>query len=109
MQLNSREGTNELRRRLLLCGVGVAGMFAGIGLRLYRLQVGQGETWRSLSENNRIRLQRLTATRGLIYDRNGEPLVDNRASFDVVVVPEDTKDLAETIRRVARFLRVEDA
>lgn len=104
MQLNSREGTNELRRRLLLSGLGVAGLFAGIGLRLYRLQVGQGETWRSLSENNRIRLQRLTATRGLIYDRNGEPLVDNRPSFDVVVVPEDTEDLAATIRRVNEFL-----
>lgn len=108
MQLNSREGTNEVRRRLLICGVGVVGMFAGIGLRLYRLQVGQGDTWRSLSENNRIRLQRLTATRGLIYDRNGDPLVDNRPSFDVVVVPEDTKDLAETIRRVALFLRTPD-
>ena len=108
MQLNSREGTNELRRRLLICSVGVAGMFAGIGLRLYRLQVGQGDTWRSLSENNRIRLQRLAATRGLIYDRNGDPLVDNRASFDVVVVPEDTKDLAATIRRVAHFLRTPD-
>jgi len=108
MQLNSREGTNELRRRLLICGVGVAGLFAGIGLRLYRLQVGQGETWRSLSENNRIRLQRLAATRGLIYDRNGDPLVDNRPSFDVVVVPEDTEDLAATIQRVARFLRVPD-
>ena len=108
MQLNSPQGTNELRRRLLICGVGVAGMFAGIGLRLYRLQVGQGETWRSLSENNRIRLQRLAATRGLIFDRNGDPLVDNRASFDVVVVPEDTEDLAATIRRVAHFLRTPD-
>ena len=104
MQLNSREGTNELRRRLLLSGLGVAGLFAGIGLRLYRLQVGEGDTWRSLSENNRIRLQRITATRGLIYDRNGEPLVDNRPSFDVVIVPEDTKDLAATIRRISEFL-----
>jgi len=104
MQLSSREGTSELRRRLLISGFAVAGLFTGIGLRLYRLQVGQGDTWRSLSENNRIRLQRLTATRGLIYDRNGEPLVDNRPSFDVVVVPEDTKDLHATIRRVAQFL-----
>lgn len=105
MPLNSREGTNELRRRLVICGLAVTGMFAGIGLRLYRLQVGQGETWRSLSENNRIRLQRLAATRGLIYDRNGEPLVDNRPSFDVVVVPEDTHDLAATIQLVAHYLK----
>ena len=53
-----------------------------------------------------IRLQRLAATRGLIYDRNGEPLVGNRASFDVVVSPV-RRDLAETIRRVARFLRAD--
>jgi penicillin-binding protein 2 len=104
MQLNSREAPNELRRRLLLSGLGVVGLFSALGLRLYKLQVGEGETWRSLSENNRIRLQRITATRGLIYDRNGEPLVDNRPSFDVVVVPEDTSDLAATIQHVAAYL-----
>ena len=107
MQLSSREAPNELRRRLLLSGLGVVGLFSALGLRLYKLQVGEGETWRSLSENNRIRLQRITATRGLIYDRNGDPLVDNRPSFDVVVVPEDTNDLAATIQQVAAYLGAE--
>ncbi|HEY8516938.1 MAG TPA: penicillin-binding protein 2 [Candidatus Binatia bacterium] len=107
MPLNSREAPNEMRRRLLFSGLGVVGLFSALGLRLYKLQIGEGEMWRSLSENNRIRLQRIAATRGLIYDRNGEPLVDNRPSFDVVVVPEDTPNLAETIQRVAEFLKAD--
>lgn len=108
MQLNSREVPNELRRRIVLTGLGVVGVFGALGLRLYKLQIDEGDRWRSLSENNRIRLQRIAATRGLIYDRNGEPLVDNRASFDVVVVPEDTPDLAGTIVKVCRYLGIED-
>ena len=47
---------------------------------------------RSLSEHNRIRLVRVPAARGVVYDRNGELLIDNRASFDVVFVPEDARD-----------------
>lgn len=109
MQLTSREVPNEMRRRILLTGLGVAGVFGGLALRLYKLQVGEGDTWRSLSENNRIRLQRIAATRGLIYDRNAEPLVDNRPSFDVVVVPEDTTDLEATLRQVLAHLGVDDA
>ena len=43
------------------------------------LQVVQGDEMRSLSEHNRIRLVRVPAARGVVYDRNGELLVDNRA------------------------------
>jgi penicillin-binding protein 2 len=104
MELNSREVPSDLRRRLVAAGLLVVGMFLALGLRLYVLQVGEGDSWRSLSENNRIRIRRIAATRGVIYDRNGDPLVDNRPSFDVVVVPEDAHDLADTIRRVSRTL-----
>jgi len=107
VKLSSREPPNELRRRVILTAVVVLAVFGGLAFQLYSLQVAQGERWASLSENNRIRLQRIPPTRGRIADANGEPLVDNRPSFDVVVVPEDTSDLAATIRLASGFLATE--
>ena len=56
---------------------------------------------RSLSEHNRIRLVRVPAARGVVYDRNGELLIDNRASFDVVFVPEDARGKPGVLRTLA--------
>lgn len=104
MKLSSRETPDELRQRIVGAGILMTLAFAAIAVRLLVLQVGQGESWTSLSESNRIRVARVPATRGVIYDRNGEPLVDNRSSFDVVVTPEDARDLEATIAQVSEFL-----
>src|SRR5207302_1917050 len=66
--------------------------FLLLGVRLWLLQVVHGPEMGSLSENNRIRLVRVPAARGVVYDRHGEILVDNRPAFDVVFVPEDAHD-----------------
>ena len=57
-----------------------------IGLRLYVLQIVQGYELRRYSEANRLKKEKLLPTRGLIYDREGRVVVDNRASFDVVML-----------------------
>ncbi len=67
-------------------------VFLGIGLRLWYLQVYQYQTYQRLSINNRIRLKSIPASRGLIFDRNGVLLVDNRPSYCAAIVPEDIKD-----------------
>jgi len=107
VKLTSREAPSDLRYRIVGAGVLMALGFAAIVARLFVLQVGQGESWYSLSESNRIRVSRVAPTRGVIYDRNGDPLVDNRSSFDVVVTPEDAKDLEATIQQVSEFLGAE--
>jgi penicillin-binding protein 2 len=66
--------------------------FILVCLRLWYLQMETGADMRSLSENNRIRLVRVPAARGVVYDRHGEILIDNRPSFDVVFVPEDARE-----------------
>ena len=45
--------------------------------RLFFLQVLAGQYYRDLSDNNRIRTQIIHAPRGIIFDRNGKPLVYN--------------------------------
>ncbi|HPU96657.1 MAG TPA: penicillin-binding protein 2, partial [Candidatus Hydrogenedentes bacterium] len=56
-------------------------------LQLWRLQVLQGAEYARVSENNRISQKRLQADRGMILDRNGNLLADNRASSDIVFIP----------------------
>ncbi len=63
--------------------------FAILTSRFFFLQIIHGSSYRLLSENNRVRKQTILAPRGLIKDRNGELLVQNTASFNLVAVPFD--------------------
>ncbi|MDO9529681.1 MAG: hypothetical protein Q7J27_11060 [Syntrophales bacterium] len=57
--------------------------------RMWSLQVVKGDVLRQRSENNRIRLREIKPLRGLIKDIKENVLVDNQASFDISIVPED--------------------
>ncbi len=72
-------------------------------LRLWHLQVVQGAQYRYQSENNRIRLEDIPAPRGIIFDRNGAPLVENRPAYHLQLIREDVQDLGQTIQDVARL------
>ncbi|MCR4337957.1 MAG: penicillin-binding protein 2 [Candidatus Omnitrophica bacterium] len=58
----------------------------------FYLQILKGEYFYRLSVNNRIRIVPLEGPRGLIRDRNGIILADNRVAFHVSVIPQDVKD-----------------
>lgn len=75
------------RLRLLALMIGVVIGFGALMVRLYDLQVNHGQTF--LSQASRIStVQRsLPALRGLIYDRNGEPLVLNAPAYQVAIIP----------------------
>ena len=105
--LTRREVPATLRRRLVVAIVGVLLLFALTLVRLWHLQVTEGDQYRSLSENNRIRLKRVRATRGTILDRHGQILVDNRPSFDVALVPEDAHDVPRTLASLTRLLHAD--
>lgn len=69
----------------------IFGIMGGLTLFLFNFQVLHGNYYRQLSERNRIRLIRVEAPRGTIYDRNGTALAVTRSSLDVFIVPEDFK------------------
>lgn len=96
------------RRALLLAGAKTALMASLIG-RMYYLQVVEGERYRTLAEDNRINLRLLAPPRGRIVDRFGTALADNQPNFRVVVVPEQTPDLARTLDNLARIIAVDKA
>lgn len=104
-------GPWQRRERQLSALVGIA--FAFVLLRLFTLQVIQGSRYRELSEENRIRVDILTAPRGEIRDREGRLIADSVPSFTVTLDPWDNAYLGHpalrdsTIAVLARILDVD--
>lgn len=90
------------RQYLLLAAIMLLFLFAYV-LRVWHLQVLQGAKYRYQSENNRIRLEDVPAPRGIVFDRNGTPLVENRPGYHLLLIREDVTDLDQTIKEVARL------
>lgn len=86
--------TTDHRRSFLTCSFGFVAAFGILLIRLAYIQLWNGDFFRNLSENNRIRLTELHAPRGRILDANQQILVDNRPCFDVTVIPEEVQDYA---------------
>lgn len=76
--------------------------------RYYSLQIEQYETYRTQSERNRVQLQPLPPKRGLIYDRNGVLLADNRPSFLLSIVRERVADLDATLAELQSLLEISE-
>ena len=72
-------------------------------IRLWYLQVIKGEELRARSENNSVRLRKIKSARGLIMDRNRQVLVDNQPSFDILFIPNRTKDVRDVISKLERL------
>lgn len=86
---------SDLRGRIFFTAVIVAAAFFILLARFWYLQVKESEYYADLSKNNRIRSVKSPAPRGVIYDKNGVKLVENRPGFDLYLVPEDVKDWAK--------------
>ena len=67
----------------------LAGIFAILFFRFYHLQIYQHSKYETKAGNNSVRKISLHAPRGIIYDRNGIPIVDNRQIYDLSVIPFD--------------------
>jgi len=78
--------------------------FAVLVARLFYLQIIERQEYNRLSENNCIRLQSIDPPRGMIFDRYGKLLVENRPSFDLSIILKDAKPLDQTLYRVSDFL-----
>jgi len=77
--------------------------------RYYELQITDYQDYATQSDRNRIQVQAIPPTRGLIYDRNGVLLADNRPSYTLTVVKERVDDLEETLTLLSSLLDVSDS
>ena len=92
------------KRRLFGIMIAVFVAFGILAARLFYLQIIQGDHYFKMSKNNCIRIQRIKPDRGLIFDRNGELLVQNRPSFDLSIIPSDAKPLNQTLETLSVYM-----
>ncbi len=76
--------------------------------RYFSLQITDFQAYRTESDRNRVQLQPLPPKRGLIYDRNGVLLADNRPSYLLSVVRERVDDLEETLAALHELVPISD-
>ncbi|MDO7904207.1 penicillin-binding protein 2 [Pseudomonas sp. K1(2024)] len=77
-----------VRNRVVVGAVAIMLLVAVLIARLYYLQIIQYDYHSTLSENNRVHVQPIPPTRGLIFDRNGVIVADNRPSFSLTMTRE---------------------
>jgi penicillin-binding protein 2 len=63
--------------------------------RFFYLQYFEFDTYRAKSENNRIKLIPIPPQRGLIFDRHGVLLAENRSAFRLEISPEEVPSFAK--------------
>lgn len=89
-----------------------AGLVAvGLGLifaRAFYLQVVRHESLQAQAEGNRIAIEPITPRRGDIFDRNGVALARNEKAFVLEIVRSETRDLRQTLQRVASIITISD-
>ena len=87
--------SQEFRSRFGVLGIIVVVVLSALFVRLWTMQVLNGESFAAQAENNRVREISIQAPRGRILDRNGVPLVTNRSALAVSVDPshEDVRAL----------------
>lgn len=95
------------RRVLVMLGLVVA-LFGVLIGRFYQLQVLEHETYTTISDRNRVQVRSVPPTRGLIYDRNGTLIAENRPVFSVTLVPERVEDMDQTLSRLRDLLAISD-
>jgi penicillin-binding protein 2 len=95
--------------RLRLIGVCIVVIVAVFVLRLFQLQIVEGEAFRRRSEQNSVRTIRLEAPRGDILDREGRVLATTRAAYELQVIPNGLREPKTTFAVLAQLLGTEPA
>ncbi|MCA1797927.1 MAG: penicillin-binding protein 2 [Xanthomonadaceae bacterium] len=94
--------------RALFAVVVVLVLTGGLVAQLVALQVGQHAHYATLSDGNRMRIEPLAPTRGLIFDRNGVLLAGNEPSFTLEIVPEQVTDIPATLAALGELIEIRE-
>ncbi|WP_371193371.1 penicillin-binding protein 2 [Glaciecola sp. SC05] len=97
---------NLFARRTFVSMLLVLVFLSLIIVNLYNLQVNQFEDYQTRSNGNRIKVLPIPPNRGLIYDRNGVILAENRPVFSLEIIPEEVDDLDNTIAQLTSLMEL---
>jgi penicillin-binding protein 2 len=94
---------------MVMAGIAITALLL-IVCQLWYLQVLEGGRFQEASDKNRIRVRPIAAPRGILFDRKGLPLVDNRPAFTLSLIPRELErdpiKRDATLGRVAALLQI---
>ncbi len=99
---------NLFARRAVIALIFAAIMLSMVVSNLHYLQVTRYDDYQTRSNGNRIKILPVAPNRGLIYDRNGTLLAENRAVYTLEIIPEQVKKLDDTLARLADLLSIDE-
>ena len=82
----------------------ILAIFSILIFGLINLEIVGKTKYKALSDKNSLRLLPQMGARGRIYDRNGEIILDNSLSYDVMVMPQDLKEVDKTLIGISKVL-----
>lgn len=93
-------------RRALVSFIGIAVLVGVLLTNLYHIQVQEHEDYQTRSNDNRIKIVPVSPNRGLIYDRNGVLLAENRPVYSLEITSEKVPNLEETLLALQKIMGV---
>ncbi|MEN0039128.1 MAG: penicillin-binding protein 2 [Cellvibrio sp.] len=94
------------RARVVVMAVFMLALVSTLLYRYYDLQIVNYEEYATQSDRNRVHVQPIPPTRGLIFDRNGILLADNKPSFTLSVVSSSAEELNNTIELLKPLIEI---
>jgi penicillin-binding protein 2 len=92
--------------RLLIAGLAAIVLTFIVLYRYFDLQVTRHQDFATHSDNNRVHVRPAAPSRGLIYDRNGELLADNRPSYSLSIIRERSEDLEQLLLQISSLIDI---
>ena len=96
-------------RRAVIAFTGIVVLMGVLVANLYHLQINEHQIYQTRSNDNRIKVLPIAPTRGLIYDRNGILLAENRPIYSLEITPEQAQDLDHTVDEIITLLDLDPA
>lgn len=95
-----------IKWRLILSAILVFVLLSVIVARLYVLQILDHQHFTTLADSNRVHINALPPTRGLIFDRNGVVLANNIPSYRLELTKEEIDDFDQTVLQLQQFIEI---
>ncbi|HEY3638782.1 MAG TPA: penicillin-binding protein 2 [Rhizomicrobium sp.] len=96
-------------RRTLLTGGAIGTVLGALGVRLYQLQILEGDQYRTKAEENSVSARLIAPLRGRILDRFGVELASNRRNYRVLIIPEQASGGVESaLDTIGRIIQLSD-
>lgn len=103
---NNVAESNLFTRRVIIAFAIVCVLIGVLLVNLYSIQVSMHESYQTRANGNRIKVIPIAPNRGIIFDRNGEIVAENKAVYSLELVSEKIKNIEQTVDTIASIITV---